>query len=136
VNVFVATSSNAGESWSEAVRVNSNPLHDGSDQFEQWLAIDRESGAANVIFYDRHGDPENKLATVTLARSTDGGKSFTNYAWTTVGFAGKSDFIGDYIGIAAQGGKVFGVWTEKPAKEKKPHRTVVRVGLADFNAPK
>lgn len=134
VNVFAATSSNGGESWSAAVRVNSNPLHDGSDQFMQWLAIDPENGAANVIFYDRRNDPENKLSTVTLARSTDGGKTFANYAWTNSGFAGQSDFIGDYIGIAAHSGRVFGVWTEKPAKQKRHHRTVVRVGLADFNS--
>jgi len=62
------------------VRVNSNPLHDGTDQFMQWLAVDPVSGAANVIFYDRRGDPENKSATVTLARSSDSGKSFMNYA--------------------------------------------------------
>ena len=115
------------------MRVNSNPLHDGTDQFMQWLAVDPVSGAVNVIFYDRRGDLQNKAATVTLARSTDGGKSFTNYAWTSSGFEGKDDFIGDYIGIAAYGDRVFGVWTEKPAKEKHKHRAVVRIGLADFS---
>jgi len=134
VNVFASTSADRGESWSAAVRVNSNPLHDGTDQFMQWLAVDPLSGAANVIFYDRRDDPQNKATTVTLARSTDGGKSFANYAWTNSGFEGKDDFIGDYIGIAAYGGRVWGVWAEKPAKEKHKHHTVVRVGLGDFNS--
>lgn len=134
VNVFASTSANGGESWDSAVRVNSNPLHDGSDQFMQWLSVDPVTGAANVVFYDRRDDPENKLSTVTLAQSTDGGKSFTNYAWTRSGFGGQSDFIGDYIGIAAHNGRVFGTWTEKPGKEKRHHRTIVRVGSADFNA--
>ena len=134
VNVFASTSPDRGENWGDAVRVNSNPLHDGTDQFMQWLAVDPVSGAANVIFYDRRGDPENKSATVTLARSSDGGKSFTNYAWTNSGFEGKDDFIGDYIGIAAYGNHVWGVWAEKPAKEKHKHRTVVRVGLGDFTS--
>ena len=64
------------------MRVNSNPAHDGTDQFFQWLAVDPATGAANVIFYDRRMDADNRKTTVTLARSTDGGATFTNYAWT------------------------------------------------------
>jgi hypothetical protein len=62
------------------VRVNSNPAHDGTDQFFQWLAVDPATGTANVIFYDRRLDPDNRKTTVTLARSVDGGRTFTNYA--------------------------------------------------------
>jgi hypothetical protein len=53
-------------------------------------------------------------------------------------------FFGDYSGIAASGGRVYGVWTEKPASvtarddksdeiKTKPRGTVVKVGIADFN---
>ena len=72
---------------------------------------------------------------------TDGGKSFTNYAWATEAFNPGGIFMGDYTGIAAFGGKVYGVWTEKPAGSNgsggtaspSTHPgTVIKIGSADF----
>jgi hypothetical protein len=144
IGVYCATSENGGKSWSKAVRVNSNAAHDGTDQFFQWLSVDPTSGAANVIFYDRRNDPDNRQTAVTLARSTDGGTTFTNYVWTSNTFAPKRDeFLGDYIGVAALNNKVYGVWAEITQQETRknkdgeaiagfrPH-TVVKVGVADF----
>src|SRR5271166_3111049 len=152
IGVYCATSDNGGKSWGKAVRVNSNPAHGGTDQFFQWLSVDPVTGAANVIFYDRRLDPKNQKTTVTLARSTDGGQTFTNYAWTRDAFIPRRDnFLGDYIGVAALNNKVYGVWAEiappappreqpappkekdapAPAAEHHP-QTIVRVGVADF----
>ena len=129
--------------------MNSSPIHDGTDQFFQWLAVDPQTGGANVLFYDRRADPGNLKTTVTLARSEDAGRSFTNYAWTIDPFESHQDFIGDYTGIAAFQDRVYGIWTEErpPASPPKPsanpseegsaagrHSTVVRVGIADFSA--
>ncbi len=145
LDVFCSISRDGGKKWSAPVRVNNDPVHDGADQFFQWLAVDPIDGAANVIFYDRRGDPKNRKQTVTLARSTDGGASFQNYAWTNEPFEAGGVFFGDYSGIAALGGRVYGVWTEKPplesadktasksdATQTKPHGTVIKVGTADF----
>ena len=63
--------------------MNDDPLHNGADQFYQWLAVDPTNGDVYVQFYDRRDDPDNLKTWVTLARSTDGGSTFTNYAWTT-----------------------------------------------------
>ncbi len=147
IGVFCATSGDGGKSWSNPARVNSNPTHDGTDQFFQWLAVDPATGAANVIFYDRRLDPDNRQTTVTLARSVDGGRTFTNYAWTSDAFVTRrEEFLGDYIGIAALNNKVYGVWaeiasptapkdkSEPPPTSFRPH-TVVRVGVADFGSP-
>ena len=144
IGVYCATSDDGGKSWSKAVRVNSNPAHDGTDQFFQWLAVDPATGAVNVIFYDRRMDPDNRKTTVSLARSTDGGVTFTNYAWTRDAFVPRRDeFLGDYIGVAALNSKVYGVWAEiapaetpkdkavPPPTEFRPH-TIVKVGVADF----
>lgn len=150
VDIFVSTSENSGASWSPAVRVNSDPIHNGSDQFFQWLSVDPKTGAAYVVFYDRRADPENKNTTVVLARSTDGGLTFQNYAWTREPFESRDDFIGDYTGLAAFNGHVYGIWAEETGsassanvrtrsrKSQAPpeaidnHRTIVRVGIADF----
>jgi hypothetical protein len=136
VDVFVASSADHGKTWSAPVRVNSDPIHNGNDQFFQWMAVDPVSGAVNLVFYDRRGN--NEETTVTLARSTDGGKTFTNYSWDNQGFSADGDFLGDYVGIAAYGDKVFGAWahqTADPVKEERGRRTrtTLRVGTADFN---
>ncbi len=111
VDVFCATSTDRGATWSPAVRVNNDPLHNGADQFFQWLAVDPTDGSANVVFYDRRGDPNNRALSVVLARSTDGGQTFANYTWPVPPFDPEGDFIGDYSGIAALNGRVYGVWT-------------------------
>jgi hypothetical protein len=97
------------------------------------MAVDQGNGVPNVLFYDRRGDPQDREATIVLARSTDAGISFQNYSWTKVPFDPDGIFLGDYTGIAAQGGRVYGVWTEKP--DAKSRDTVVRVGIADFGTP-
>ena len=129
--------------------MNNDPVHDGAEQFFQWLAVDPTDGSIDVVFYDRRRDPANRKQIVVLARSTDAGRSFKNYAWTDELFEASDVFFGDYSGLAAYGGRVYGIWTEKPAaaieeqdkpepgkdaKEAKPQRrgTIVKIGTADF----
>ena len=153
VDVFCSTSYDRRHAWTPPVKVNSDPIHNGSDHFFQWLAVDPVTGAANVIFYDRRGDPDNQKQIVVLARSTDEGKSFANYAWTVRPFDAYGLFIGDYTGLAAFGGRVYGAWTVKlpgtpfPQGENKgsselprskhkaywkSHGTIIQAGIADF----
>lgn len=157
LDVFVATSDNGGKRWSEPIRVNNDPVHNGAEQFFQWLAVDPTDGSVNVLFYDRRDDPQNRKQIVVLARSTDAARTFANYAWTDDAFEAGGVFFGDYTGLAAYGGRVYGIWTEKPAPEPAPapdaknkreekkdgtevrraRGTVVKVGTADFtNIPK
>jgi hypothetical protein len=123
------------------------------------MAVDPTDGSVDVVFYDRRGDPSGRKQIVVLARSTDSGRSFNNYAWTDEPFEASGVFFGDYSGIAAYGGRVYGIWTEKPApppevkakpeeagkeakdtkeakdvKETKPQPrgTIVKIGTADF----
>jgi len=154
IDIFLATSDDRGRHWSAPVRVNNDAVHNGAEQFFQWLAVDPADGSVNVVFYDRRGDPENKKQIVVLARSSDEGRTFSNYAWTDDPFEASGVFFGDYSGLAAYGGRVYGAWTEKPApaadaetdaknkledaKESKPRPrgTVVKVGVADFTKSK
>jgi hypothetical protein len=161
LDVFTATSDDEGKHWTAPVRVNNDPVHNGAEQFFPWLALDPTDGSIDVLFYDRRGDPQNRKQIVVLARSTDGGRRFSNYAWTEEPFEASGVFFGDYSGIAAYGGRVYGIWTEKPvpapevndkseAKDKpeandkpedgkdmkdakpQPRGTIVKVGTADF----
>ncbi|HEX4604230.1 MAG TPA: sialidase family protein [Candidatus Angelobacter sp.] len=136
VDVFASSSADHGHTWSAPVRVNSDPIHNGHDQFFQWMAVDPQSGAVNLIFYDRRTD--NEKTTVTLARSTDGGKTFQNYTWDPNGFAAEGDFLGDYLAITTFGNKVYGAWAHQTTEEAKTQhgkqtRTTLRIGSANFN---
>jgi hypothetical protein len=99
------------------------------------MAVDPKSGAINLVFYDRRQD--NKQTTVTLARSTDGGKTFTNYALDRDAFEAEGDFLGDYTAIAAFGNKTWAAWAHQTSEETKltgtrKTRTLLRVGRAEF----
>jgi len=135
VDVFVSSSADHGRSWNPPVRVNSDPIHNGADQFFQWMAVDPVSGAVNLVFYDRR--PDNQQTTVTLARSTDEGKTFTNYALDGDPFEAEGDFLGDYTAITAYGNKVWSAWAHQTSEATKltgtkKTRTVLRVGRAEF----
>ena len=114
LDVFLSSSNDKGKHWSSPVRVNSDAIHNGAEQFFQWLAVDPVDGSVNVVFYDRRRDPQNRKQIVVLARSNDGGRGFDNYAWTESPFEAGGVFFGDYSGLAAYGSRVYGVWTEKP----------------------
>ena len=144
VDVFFSRSDDHGKTWTTPKRVNDDAVHDGADQFLQWMAVDPTDGSINVQFYDRRDDPANRLTRVTLARSTDGGRSFTNYAWRADAFASENAFLGDYEWLVALDGRVFGAWAEPaPANYvievpraagtvKSTTPTIIRVGSADF----
>lgn len=136
VDVFTSSSSDGGSTWGNPVRVNNDAIHNGADQFFQWMAVDPKTGAVNLIFYDRRTD--NLHASVTLARSTDSGKTFTNYAFDPETFEAEGDFLGDYIAITAFGNKVWGAWAHQTTSPTnlsgmRKTRTILRVGMADFN---
>jgi hypothetical protein len=136
VDVFVSSSSDHGKTWSAPMRVNNDPLHNGADQFFQWMAVDPQSGAVNLIFYDRRQD--NQETTVSLARSSDGGKTFSNYMLDREAFEAEGDFLGDYNATTAFGNTIWAAWAHQTSVETKltgtkKTRTVLRVGRADFN---
>src|SRR6185437_2625192 len=136
VDIFVSSSADQGETWSAPVRVNNDPLHSGADQFFQWMSVDPQSGAVNLVFYDRR--PDNARTSVTLARSIDGGKTFENYALDQESFEAEGDFLGDYTAITSFANKVWAAWAHQTSETTsltgtRKTRTMLRVGRADFN---
>jgi hypothetical protein len=154
IDVFFARSADGGHSWSPAQRVNDTPIHDGTDQYFQWMAVDAVTGSIYVQFYDRRDDPTDRLSSVTLARSTDGGRTFTNYQWSDSAFDGHDVRLGDYMWLVAYDNRVYGAWAEpalaEPSTAPAPAQTpgilqaspnaaasryapVIHVGTADFS---
>lgn len=138
IDVFFSSSPDGGRTWSKAVRVNDDPIHDGKDQFFQWMAVDPKTGAIYVEFYDRRNDAANVSTQITLARSTNGGKTFKNYSWTQAGFNPYGAFLGDYTWLTAYDNHVYGAWTAAVAPAKAGNggtsaTTIIQVGTADFS---
>lgn len=107
-DVFLAKSTNGGATWSSVRRVNDDLT--ASQQFFSWMTIDQSTGYVYVVFYDRRGTQGN-ATDVYIARSRDGGESFTNFGVSQSSFTPTSGiFFGDYTGIAADSGKVYPIW--------------------------
>ncbi len=99
VDVFVIKSADAGNTWSDPIRVNDDPLGNGRQQFMSWMSVDPVTGSINIIYYDRR-NYEDLNTDVYLARSTDGGTTFENLKISESPFVPvKSVFFGDYIGV-------------------------------------
>jgi hypothetical protein len=110
VDIFLIKSTDGGNSWSKIKRVNDDPFKNNKQQFMCWMSVDPISGAVNIIFYDRR-NYDNTLTDVYLARSTDGGETFTNIKISESPFKpDKSVFFGDYIGVASYNDFTACIW--------------------------
>lgn len=107
-DVFISKSTNGGNTWSSALKVNND--NTTRHQFFPWLTIDQTTGHLFVIFYDRRNT--TGLATdVYVAKSVDGGESFENFKVSQSSFTPTASiFFGDYTNIAAFDRKVYPIW--------------------------
>jgi hypothetical protein len=105
-------------------RIKVNTDQGLADQFFPWISVDPSNGAVEVAFYDRRDDPGNLLMNAYLARSTDGGATFSDNVRvsgessnplvqsTVEASFGNQIGIGDYLGLTALNGKAHLLWTD------------------------
>ena len=109
VDVFVSSSKDGGEHWTEAVRVNNDDTH--TQQFFPWMTVDVVTGNLYAVFYDRRNHSDFNT-DVYLASSADGGKTWTNERISEKPFeTNAAVFLGDYNNISAVNGVVRPIWT-------------------------
>ncbi len=110
-DVFIAKSTDGGNTWSDAIKVNDDTTE--TNQFMSWMDVDQSDGNIYVIFYDRRLYT-NKNTDVFLAYSTDGGATFTNVKISDTLFVPNAiTFMGDYTNISAYQGKLAPIWTRE-----------------------
>jgi hypothetical protein len=109
-DVFLIVSRDGGESWSKPQRVHNDTQGNGKAQWFPWLTVDPVDGSVNIAYYDRAAQ-DGTHADITLARSTDGGRSFAYYKVNPEPYdLNKLGFFGDYLGIDSHGGRVVVLW--------------------------
>ncbi len=115
-DVIFRRSTNNGQTWSAAVRVNTDPLSNGKAQYFPAIHVDN-TGGINVLYYDDRGTTSDS-ATVYLARSTDGGNTWTDYRITDYNFKPSpigglgQGYQGDNIGMTSLGNTLWPVWMD------------------------
>ncbi len=107
-DVFLSKSTDGGTTWTTARKVNTDAT--ARHQFFTWMTVDQTTGFLYCVFYDRRNTTGN-ITDVYVARSTNGGETFTDYKVSQNSFnAVSSVFFGDYINIAAHNRKVYPIW--------------------------
>ena len=107
-DVWLAKSTDGGNTWSEAKRVNDDPA--GKHQFFTWMTVDQANGDIYIVFYDRR-NYSDRNTDVYMARSTDGGETFVNMVISEEPFYPSSNvFFGDYTNITAYNHQVRPIW--------------------------
>ena len=99
-DVFLSRSDDAGTTWSAPVAVASRPR----GQFLPTVAVSPQ-GRVDVVFYDRADDPEDVRAQVTMASSTDAGRTFRTATISDAPFDTRIGF-GSLQGIPVLGSRL------------------------------
>ena len=117
IDVYVVKSSDGGATFGEAVRVNQDEAGLGKEHYFPWITSDPANGILSVVFYDDRNVNSNQ-AEAFCANSDDGGATWEDFKVSDVSFTPSpipglaGSYFGDYLGVIAQDGWVYPVWTD------------------------
>ena len=117
IDVYMIRSTDNGDTWSDPIRVNQDPSGQGKEHYFPWITCDPAAGALSVVFYDDRNVNSNQCE-VFCANSYDAGETWEDFRVSDVAFTPSpipglaSGYFGDYLGISANSGKVYPVWTD------------------------
>lgn len=142
-DVFIRHSGDGGRTWGPPVRVNDNPMKDGTDQYLPRVAV-APSGRVDVVFLDRRRDPQNVMTDATVAFSHDNGRSFDTAGLSSQSFdsrVGPSldpkfgvDF-GSRLGLVSADGQSLAAWTDSREGTEDTGRQDVLTTAFEVPAP-
>ena len=122
-DVFFSRSTDGGETWSPALRVNDDNTN--RHQFFPWMTIDQTTGIIWGVFYDRR-NTTSTATDVYVVKSIDGGQSFENFKVSESSFTPTSSvFFGDYSNIAAWDKKIYPIWSRLHSGQLSVWTTII-----------
>lgn len=127
----VARSTDGGNTWANTL-VNAGDTRN-ADQVMPGIIVDRR-GNVNVSYYDRRLDPNRFLMWYWVARSSDAGLTWREYAVSDVGWNHTNDefggtFIGDYTDVDAYNGLVYPFWCDSRTGSQEVYTDAVNLDL-------
>jgi PKD repeat protein len=117
IDVYLIRSEDDGTNWSAPIRVNQDQAGLGKEHYFPWITCDPMTGDLSVVFYDDRNVASNQCE-VYVAYSFDAGNSWNDFKVSDVAFTPApipglaSSYMGDYLGIASRGGKVYPTWAD------------------------
>lgn len=140
-DVFLRRSADGGVTWTAPLRVNDNPVKDGTGQYLPKVAV-APNGRVDVAFLDRRDDPSNTKIVTTLATSSDEARTFRNLRVSSKSFdAGVGPEVGpewlepDFgtrLGLASWETGTFAAWTDSRLGTEATQRQDVVGARVDF----
>ncbi len=126
-DIWLLKSTNGGRTWSSPIRVNND--NSNRHQFLTWMTVDQATGYLWFVFYDRRNTTGN-ATDVYMARSTDGGNTFTNFKISETSFTPNSFiFFGDYTNVTAHNNIVRPIWTRTDGSVNSVYTALVNAGI-------
>ncbi|HWA05748.1 MAG TPA: T9SS type A sorting domain-containing protein [Ignavibacteria bacterium] len=117
-DIFLTKSTNNGVNWSAPLRINNDPVANGKIQYWPTIAVN-DAGNIAVLFMDTRNTIDNTTIEAYVARSYDGGVTFTNELLSTEPsptlIPGSNVRFGDYIDLDYAGKRLVPVWTDERA---------------------
>ncbi len=116
-DVYLIKSTNDGNTWSQPIRINQDPIGQGKCHYLPWITCDPSNGILSVVFYDNRNTNSNQ-AEAWVAVSTNAGETWEDFKVSDVSFTPSpipgfaSGYMGDYLSISALDGLVYPCWTD------------------------
>jgi hypothetical protein len=142
-DIILYRSTDQGTSWSAGIRVNQDALNNNKTQYFPAIHVD-QFGAVNVLFYDDRNTSSDSTG-VTLARSKDGGDTWTEYPVSDhnfhpepIGGLGQG-YQGDNIDLTSNDSTLWPVWMDNVSGIYQiwtaPINFTALLGSKDFKIP-
>jgi len=116
-DIYLRRSSDGGNTWSSAIRVNSDEVGNGKQQWFPSVDVDEITGKIYVSYYNM--DTTGFLTARYVAISDDGGTTFNcgrisdvRFTPTELGAGYRSGYMGDYYETAVYNSKLFATWSD------------------------
>ncbi|MCB0728957.1 MAG: hypothetical protein KDD00_15940 [Ignavibacteriae bacterium] len=135
-DILIHTSTNQGNSWNPAVKVNQDNNASMRYQFYPAITVDSKGGI-DIVYYDSRNTPTNDSFQVYLSRSVDGGNTFEDKLISDHKFYlrpidptlfGVPGYIGTYIGITSSGETITPVWFDNSLGKYQAWSSQINVG--------
>lgn len=138
-DVFLASSSDGGSSWSTPVGVAGRR----AAQFLPAVGV-APDGRVDVVFYDRGGDHRDVLAEVRLASSWDTGRSFSTATVSDrpfdsgigLGSVQGIPLLGSQLAVVSEPGRALAFWADTRQGSVASNVQDLAVALVDVRRPR